>query len=29
MDGDVLFLAIFDGLWLITAAGCEGNGAQP
>ena len=29
MDGDVLFLAIFDGRWRITAAGCQANGAQP
>ena len=29
MDGDVLFLAMFDGQWRITAAGCQANGAQP
>jgi hypothetical protein len=29
MDGDVLFLAIFDGRWRITAAGCQSRGEQP
>lgn len=29
MDDDVLFLAIFDGKWRITAAGCQPRGEQP
>jgi hypothetical protein len=29
MDDDVLFLAIFDGQWRITAAGCQYRGEQP
>jgi len=29
MDDDVLFLAIFDGQWRITAAGCQSRGEQP
>jgi hypothetical protein len=29
MDGDVLFLAIFDGQWKITAAGCQSRADQP
>jgi len=29
MDGDVVFLAIFDGQWRITAAGCHSRGEQP
>lgn len=29
LDDDVLFLAIFDGQWRITAAGCTPRGEQP
>jgi len=29
MDGDVLFLALFDGQWEITAAGCQPDGDRP
>ena len=29
MDRDVLFLAVFDGRWEITAAGCRSRGDRP
>lgn len=29
MDGDVVFLAMFDGKWKITAAGCQSRGDRP
>jgi hypothetical protein len=29
LDGDVVFLSIFDGQWRITAAGCEPDGDRP
>ena len=29
MDGDVVFLALFDGQWKITAAGCRSRGDRP
>ena len=29
MEGDVVFLAVFDGQWKITAAGCESRGDRP
>ena len=29
MDGDVVFLAVFDGWWEITAAGCRSRGDRP
>ena len=29
LDGDVLFLAVFDGQWRVTAAGCEPDGNRP
>ena len=29
MDGDAVFLAVFDDRWLITAAGCTARGDRP
>jgi len=29
MDADVVFLALFDGQWKITAAGCHSRGDRP
>lgn len=29
MDGDVVFLAMFDGQWRVTAAGCTPDGEAP
>ena len=29
MDGDVVFLSVFDDRWLITAAGCTPRGDRP
>jgi hypothetical protein len=29
LDGDVVFLSIFGGQWLITAAGCQSRGERP
>ena len=29
MDGDVVFLSLFDGQWKVTAAGCQSRGDRP